>query len=231
MIGKTAEGIIQGHRMIASAFGDREKPSLGAGRPMNIDGPAVGHDKTLGTECFQSDIIGARRNGALDASRKQTLEGREENILKLDGEGQQPVQEGRDRRQLVLQSIGIHQLQAGRVFEHLEGAAPDLAAGHQHVELAQRITPVLAFEIVLGPEHALPAGLALTARDGAQRIEPASDRGKETLLGLHVGRNWTEQWRLRLVGPVGAAEALDGRIRLPAGLEQIMDPQAAISCR
>src|SRR5207237_5668052 len=60
---------------------------------------------------------------------------------------------------------------------------------------------------------------------------PASDRGQETLLGLNVGRDRPEQRRLRLVGPVGAAEALDGRIRLPTRLEQIVNPQAAILCR
>ena len=87
MIGKTAEGIIQGHRMISLAFGDREKPSLGAGRRMNINCPPISDDKTLGT---------------LDASGQQLLEGREENILKLDGEGEQPVQECRDRRKLIL---------------------------------------------------------------------------------------------------------------------------------
>ena len=100
-----------------------------------------------------------------------------------------------------------------------ERAAVDLATREQDVELAQRVTTILAFEIVLGPEQALPAGLALTARDGAQRVEPASDRGEKTLFGLDVGRNRAKQRRLRLVGPVGAAEALDGRIRLPTRLK------------
>ena len=89
----------------------------------------------------------------------------------------------------------------------------------------------MAFEIVLGPEQALPAGLALTARDGAQRVEPASDRGEKALLGLHVRRDRPEQRRLRLVGAVGAAQALDGGIRLPAGLEQVVNPQPAIPRR
>ena len=231
MIGKTAEGIIQGHRTIALALGNREKPGFGAGRRMNINRPPVGDDKALGAQRFQPDVIGAGCDRALDASVQQPLEGREENILQLDRERQQPVEEGRDRRKLILDAVRINELQSRRVFEHLERAALDLATRKKHVELAQRITAVLAFEIVLGPEHALPAGLALTARDGAQRVEPASDRGKETLLGLNVGRDRPEQRRLRLVGPVGAAEALDGRIRLPTRLEQIVNPQAAILCR
>src|SRR6476646_2318462 len=54
MIGKTADNIIHGHTMITSAFGDREKPGLGAGGWVNVDGPTVGHDKTLGAERLQS---------------------------------------------------------------------------------------------------------------------------------------------------------------------------------
>ena len=76
----------------------------------------------------------------------------------------------------------------------------------------------MAFEIVLGPEQALPAGLALAAGDGAERVETAGDGREEALLGLHVGGDRPEQRRLRLVGAVGAAEALDGGIGLPAGL-------------
>jgi hypothetical protein len=36
---------------------------------------------------------------------------------------------------------------------------------------------------------------------------------------------------LRLVGAVGAAEALNGGVRLPAGLEQVVNPQPAIPRR
>ena len=37
MIGKTTESVIQAHRTIALALGDREKPGFGAGRRMNIN--------------------------------------------------------------------------------------------------------------------------------------------------------------------------------------------------
>src|SRR5207248_1238606 len=43
----------------------------------------------------------------------------------------------------------------GRVFRGLKRAALDLAARKQHVELAQRVTAVLAFEIVFRPKQAL----------------------------------------------------------------------------
>src|SRR6185503_16141684 len=99
--------------MIALALSNREKPGLGAGGRMSINRPPVGDDKALSAERFQSDIIGPGCDGALDASVQQLLEGGEENILQLDGEGQQPVEEGRNGRQLVFQPIGIQKLQAG----------------------------------------------------------------------------------------------------------------------
>ena len=167
LIRKTAEGVIQGHWMISLTLDNREEPRFGAGRRMNINCPPISDDKALGAQRFQPDVIGAGCDRTLDASGQQPLERREENVLQLDGERQQPVQEGRDRRKLILDAVRINELQSRRVFEHLERAALDLAAGHEHIELAQRITPVLAFEIVLGPEQALPPGLSLTARDGA----------------------------------------------------------------
>ena len=115
--------------------------------------------------------------------------------------------------------------------KRLKRAALDLAADQQHVELAQRVARVVAFEIVFGPEQALAAGLALAAGDGAERVEPARDGREEALLGLHVGGDRPEQRRLRLVGAVGAAEALDRGIGLPAGLEQIVDAQAPVPRR
>jgi hypothetical protein len=50
----------------------------------------------------------------------------------------------------------------------------------------------VTFEVVFGPEKALAAGLALAARDRAQRVETARDRAEEALLRLHVCRDWPE---------------------------------------
>ena len=97
--------------------------------------------------------------------------------------------------------------------------------------MTQRITPVLALEIVLGPKQPLPSGLALAARNCPQCVEPTRDGAEEALFGFHIGRNGTKQRRLRLVGPVGPAEALDRSICLPTGFEQIVDAQAPISSR
>src|ERR1700754_830455 len=130
---------------------------------MNIDGLSIDDDKALRAKRFQPDVIGAGRDGSLDSSGQQLLKSREKDILKLDGERQQPVEEGRDRRKLILQPIGVHKLQSGRVFEPFERAAFQLAAHEQQVKLTQRIAAILAFQIVLRPEQALPSGLALTS--------------------------------------------------------------------
>ena len=126
---------------------------------------------------------------------------------------------------MPLASISFRPVASSNVWSE---QALDLAADQQHVELAQRIARVVAFEIVLGAEQALPAGLALALGDGAQRVETPRDRREKALLGLHVGGDGPEQRRLRLVGAVGAAESLDGGVGLPAGLEQIVDAQAPV---
>ena len=89
----------------------------------------------------------------------------------------------------------------------------------------------MAFEIVLGPEQALAACLALAAGDGAERVEPARDCAEKALFGLHIGRDRPKQRRLRLVGAVGAAKALDRRIGLPSGFQEIVDAQPPIPRR
>ena len=173
---------------------------------MGVDRAPVGDDEALGAERLQPDIVGAGRDRAFDASGQQLLEGGEQHVLQVDGQRQQPVQEGGDRRQLVLDAVGIHQLQAGGVLERLKRAAFDLAADQQHVELAQRIAAVVAFEIVLGPEQALAAGLALAARDRAERVEPARDGAERkrfsAFTSVAIGRNSGGcAWLVRLVRP------------------------------
>ena len=97
--------------------------------------------------------------------------------------------------------------------------------------MAQCVTAVMAFEVVLGAEQALPSGLALTSGDGAQRVEPASNGAEKALLGLHICRNGAKQRRLRLVGTIRATQALDGGVGFPARLEQVMNTQPAIPSR
>ena len=125
-------------------------------------------------------------------------------------------------------AVAVGQLQAGRVLERLQRAALDLAGVEQDIELAQRRAAIDGFEIVVGAEQALAAGLALALGDGAERVEPARDGGEEALLGLHVGGDRPEQRRLRLVGAVRAAETLDGGVGLPARFQQIVDAQTLV---
>ena len=87
----------------------------------------------------------------------------------------------------------------------------------------------MAFQIVLGAEQALTAGLALAPRDRAQSVETPGDGGEEALLGLHVGRDRAEERGLRLVGAIGPAETLNGRVGLPTRLQQIVDAQPTVS--
>src|SRR6267378_8475980 len=89
----------------------------------------------------------------------------------------------------------------------------------------------MAFEIVLGSEQALAAGLALAAGNRSQRVETAGNGREKALLCLHIRGDRPEQGWLCLVGAVRAAQALNGGVRLPAGLEQVVNPQSTISCR
>jgi hypothetical protein len=148
--------------------------------------------------------------------------------MPVDRQRQQSIEKGRDRRQLVADAGLVHQAEAGGAFEELERATFDLTADDQQVELAQRVARVGAFEIVLGSEEALSAGLALAACDRPEGVEPAGDGRQEALLGLHVGRDRTKQRRLRPVGAVGAAKALNGGVSFPARFEEIVDAKALV---
>ena len=196
---------------------------------MDVERPAIGDDQALGRDRLDAEVIGARRDGALDLGAQQILEHAEQRVLQIDGQREQPIEEGGDRRQVFAQAaVVVGEPQAGRVLERLQRAALDLAGVEQHIELAQRRAAIDGFEIVVGAEQALAAGLTLSLGDGAERVEPARDGGEEALLGLHVGGDRPEQRRLRLVGAVRAAEPLDGGVGLPAGFQQIVDTQAAV---
>ena len=90
---------------------------------MGVDRPPVGDDEALGRQRLQPDVVDAGRDRALDPRGQQLLERGEQDVLQLDGQRQQPVEEGRDRRQLVLDAVGVGQLQAGRVLEASEASS------------------------------------------------------------------------------------------------------------
>ncbi len=129
---------------------------------------------------------------ALDTGGQELLERREQDVLQVDGQRQQPIEEGSDRRQLVLDAGAVGELEAGCILERGQRAPFDLTHDQQDIELAQRVAGVVALQIVFGLEQALAAGLALPLGDGAQRVEPAGDGREEALLGLHVRRDRPE---------------------------------------
>ncbi len=219
----------QRHRPVALAPGDGQEPRLGAGAGMDVDHPSIGNGEAFTLQSLQPDIVSPTGHRPLDPGGEQALEGREQHALQRDGQGQEPVEEGGDRRQLVEQAAGLtRQAQARSRLEGVERASLDPATHDQPVELAQCVAGVGALQVVLGPEQALAAGLAGAARDRAERVEAPGDRAEEALLGLHVGGDRPEQRRLGLVRAVSAPEPLDRRIRLPARLKQIMHAQAPV---
>ena len=119
-------------------------------------------------------------------------------------------------------AVAGRQAQAGRGLEFAKARKGDLALKDARVKLDKRRARVSAFEIVFGPEQALPSGLALSARDRAEAVEALGDRRKKALLALHIGGDGPEQRRLRLIGAVRAAKALNGGIGLPARLQHVM---------
>ncbi len=143
---------------------------------------------------------------SFDARVEQLLEGDEEQVLHRDPERQDAVQELRDRRQFLAQrAVLVDEIEPGRVLEIAERAALDLPGVKQLVELAQCRLGVGAFEIVVGAEQALAAGLALAAGDGAKvsRRRAIVDRKRfSPLTSVATGRNTGGCfWLVRLERP------------------------------
>ena len=123
------------------------------------------------------------------------------------------------------------QAKAGRGLEVAKARKGDLALKDARVKLDERRARVRAFEIVFGPEQALPSGLALPARDRAKAVEALGNGREKALLALHIGGDGPEQRRLRLIGAVRAAKALNGGVGLPAGLQHVMDALSLVPRR
>ena len=188
------ERLGEGEWPVAIAAGDGEYLRLGAALRMDVERPAIRDDEALGSHRLDAKIIGARRDGALDPGARQTLEHAEQRVLQIDGQREEPIEKGGDRREILAQAaVAIGQSEAGRVLERLKRAALDLACVEQDIELAQRCPAVDGFEIVIGAEQTLAAGLTLALGDGAERVEAARDGREEALLGLDVGGDRPEQ--------------------------------------
>ena len=148
------------------------------------------------------------------------------------GKREHAVQKRGDRRQLFEhRSFARLDTKAGRVFESLKARKLHLSPIDARIELKKRRARIRAFEIVLRPEQALASGLALAARDGAEAVEAFGDGREEAFLAFHVGGDGPEQRRLRLIGAVRTAKALNGGVGFPAGLQQIMDALSLVPRR
>ena len=229
-LGADRKGVGERQRAVAVLAQHAVAAGLGAGRGIGADRPPLGDMKAFGDQGLDADVIGAGGDRRFDAGFEQLLESGEERVLQIDAQRQHAVEELRDRRQFLAQrAVLVDEIEPGAVLEVGQRAALDLPGVKQLVELAQRRLGVGAFEIVVGAEQPLAAGLALAAGNGAEGVETPRDRRQEALLALDVGRDRTEHRRLFLIGAVGAAETLDCGIGPPAGFEQIMDALALIA--
>jgi len=70
---------------------------LRAALRMGVERLAICDDEALGSHRLDAEIIGARRDGALDPGAQQILEHAEQRVLQIDGQREQPIEKGGDR--------------------------------------------------------------------------------------------------------------------------------------
>ena len=134
------------------------------------------------------------------------------------------------RRQLIEQGADvIHNVECRELLETGQADALGLASGDRTVKAAKRLACIGALQIILLAEHALPAGLALPLGERAKGIEPPGDGGGEALLAGDIAGHHPEKRCGCLVRAMGAAKALNGGIRAPARLEEIVMPPGLVS--
>ena len=122
---------------------------------------------------LDADLETAGLDGLLDVLSDTSFEFGEELVLLGDGERQQPVQEARHRRQLLLQIALVDELQSCGVLETVERPALDVAAPERDVEAPECRFRVDALQVVALTEERLVAAshgglrIALAAGDRA----------------------------------------------------------------
>jgi hypothetical protein len=99
---RDGERVVQRDRAVAGPLRDGEQPGLRARARMRVDGLAVGDGEALRRQRLQPDIVDAAAMAPSILAVEKLLEGGEQDALKLDGQRQQPVEEGGDRRQSSL---------------------------------------------------------------------------------------------------------------------------------
>ena len=133
------------------------------GAGMGVDHPGIGDAEALGAQRLEPEVIDPGGDGALDPLIEQFLEGREEYGLHVDRQREQAIEEGRDRGQVVLQTVVIGQAEAGGILEGPERAARHIAAIDAAVKLTQSVAGI-------GATRGCPrGGTAPARRSGAGR--------------------------------------------------------------
>ena len=127
----------------------------------------IGGAEALGAQRFEPEVVDPGGDSALDPLIEEFLECGEQDRLHVDGQREQASEEGRDRRQVILQTVVIGQAEAGGILKRPERTARHIATIDAAIKLAQGVAGIGRLEVVLGPEQPLPAGLALTPRDRA----------------------------------------------------------------
>ena len=189
-------------------------------------------------DAFDAAVVGAGLDRPFDVGVDELLEVREQVVLLVDLECQQAVEEGVHGRQIGQElALAVGDRQPGLLLERVGRPAVDAAGVEIPVEGAQGRLGVLGLEVVGFTEElrvvvAHPAlRVLLPARDRPEAVDAPRDGGGEPPLSLHVGGDRGEQRRALLARAVRAAEALDGLVRLPAGLEQVVAAALRVGAR
>ena len=114
------EGGIGGQRHEAVAAADLDEIGGGPGAGMLIERLPSDEAERIRAHGLDADLEAAGLDGLFDVLGDAGLQFREELVLLGDGECQQPVQESRHRRQLLLQVALVDELEAGAL---VHGAA------------------------------------------------------------------------------------------------------------
>ena len=232
--GADPEGGIGGERIELVAADDFHQLGDRPGAGVLVERLPAGDGERVGAHGLDPDLVGAGLHGLLDVGGDPLFQLGEELVLLVDRQRQQPVQEPRHRRQVLLEVAFVDQLEAGGVLEAVERPARDVAAPECDVEAPECRLGEEALQVVaLAKEGLVVAahgglGIALAAGDGAEAVEAPCDGGDEAPFALHIGGDGPEQRRRGLVRPVGAPEALDRLVGAPSRLQQIVYPPVGV---
>ncbi|KAK0359221.1 hypothetical protein LTR94_032177, partial [Friedmanniomyces endolithicus] len=154
---------------------------------------------------FDADIEAPRFARGRHARFNQGKELVEDAVLERDRQREDAIEPALDRWHLVLEdTVLVGQFKAGAMLEIVECGAGELARSQQVEPGEKRGAGIFAFEVVGGIEQALPAGLALAARERPEAVETPCDRTGEAQLALAVGGHRAKQRRgglMRAMGP------------------------------